>query len=83
MVAFALALLVAGGAPKRTLALLVGVAVLWLVGTIDDRRPISAQVRVVFELAVVPCSYRLASGGTSAPAERSMLRLPAYGSWPS
>ncbi len=52
MLAFALAVAVGAGDPGRTLPLLTGVAVLLVVGTIDDRRTVTPQIRVAVELAV-------------------------------
>lgn len=52
MLAFALALLVGAGAPSRTLPLILGVAVLWVVGTIDDRWTLSPRLRLLVEFAV-------------------------------
>ena len=52
MLAFALAVAVGAGDPGRTLPLLAGVAVLLVVGTIDDRRTVTPQLRVAVELAV-------------------------------
>ena len=53
MAAFAVALVLAvPPAPARTLALLGGVAVMFAVGTIDDRRTLSPQLRVAIEFAL-------------------------------
>jgi UDP-GlcNAc:undecaprenyl-phosphate GlcNAc-1-phosphate transferase len=52
MLAFALAVLLGAGDPGRTLPLLAGVAVLLVVGTIDDRRTLSPRLRVLAELAL-------------------------------
>jgi UDP-GlcNAc:undecaprenyl-phosphate GlcNAc-1-phosphate transferase len=52
MMAFALALLIGTRDPGRTLPLLGGVAVLFVTGTIDDRRPVSPQLRVAIELVL-------------------------------
>ncbi|HEX5852082.1 MAG TPA: O-antigen ligase family protein [Solirubrobacteraceae bacterium] len=45
-------LLLAAGDWQKTVPLLGGVALLWIVGTIDDRRTVSPGVRVVVELAL-------------------------------
>jgi len=49
---FVVAMLAAAGEPGRTLPLVTGVAVLWAVGTLDDRRHVSPQLRVLVELAL-------------------------------
>ncbi|HET9101802.1 MAG TPA: O-antigen ligase family protein [Solirubrobacteraceae bacterium] len=70
MAAFIVALLL--GVPDqaaRTLPLLAGVAVMFILGTIDDRRTVSPQLRVVVELALGALlaadglGWRLGSGG--------------------
>jgi UDP-N-acetylmuramyl pentapeptide phosphotransferase/UDP-N-acetylglucosamine-1-phosphate transferase/O-antigen ligase len=45
-------LLAAPPAPARTLAMLGGVAVMFVVGTVDDRRTLSPQLRVAIEFAL-------------------------------
>jgi UDP-GlcNAc:undecaprenyl-phosphate GlcNAc-1-phosphate transferase len=52
MLAFSVALLVGAGDAARTLPLLLGVTVLLVVGTIDDRVTVSPAVRVGIELAL-------------------------------
>ena len=52
MGAFLLALLVVAGDVQRTGPIAFGAAVLWVVGTIDDRRNVSAGVRVLIELGL-------------------------------
>jgi UDP-GlcNAc:undecaprenyl-phosphate GlcNAc-1-phosphate transferase len=52
MLAFSIALLVGAGDAARTLPLLLGVAALLVVGTIDDRVTVSPAVRVAIELAL-------------------------------
>jgi UDP-GlcNAc:undecaprenyl-phosphate GlcNAc-1-phosphate transferase len=52
MLAFALAVILGAGDAARTLPLLAGVAVLLVVGTIDDRRTVSPGLRVAVELAL-------------------------------
>ena len=52
MFAFALAVAIGAGDPNRTLPLLAGVAVLLVIGTIDDRRTVTPQLRVAAEFAV-------------------------------
>jgi UDP-GlcNAc:undecaprenyl-phosphate/decaprenyl-phosphate GlcNAc-1-phosphate transferase len=50
MLAFALATLAGAGNAQRTLPLLAGVAVLWTLGTLDDRRNLSPGLRVLVEV---------------------------------
>jgi len=52
MAAFVVTLLVLAGDYGRTLPLVAGVAVLWVVGTVDDRRHVSPGLRVLFELSL-------------------------------
>jgi UDP-GlcNAc:undecaprenyl-phosphate GlcNAc-1-phosphate transferase len=53
VVAFAVALLVAApSAPGRTLVLLAGTVGLFVLGTIDDRRTVSPQLRLAVEFAL-------------------------------
>jgi UDP-GlcNAc:undecaprenyl-phosphate GlcNAc-1-phosphate transferase len=49
---FVLAMLLAAGDWSKTVPLVGGVALLWTVGTIDDRRTVSPLVRVVIEVAL-------------------------------
>ena len=69
MFAFALALTIGAGDPGRTLPLLGGVGALLVLGTIDDRRTVSPQLRVAVEfalgalLAADGLGWRLGSGG--------------------
>ena len=49
---FAIVVLLLAGEWDRTLPLLGGVAILWFVGTVDDRRTVSPFVRVTVELAL-------------------------------
>ncbi len=52
MSGFVLAMLLAAGDWRNTVPLVGGVALLWAVGTIDDRRTVSPQVRVVIEVVL-------------------------------
>jgi UDP-GlcNAc:undecaprenyl-phosphate GlcNAc-1-phosphate transferase len=52
MSGFVLAILVAAGDWRKTVPLVGGVALLWAVGTIDDRRTVSPVIRVVIEVAL-------------------------------
>jgi UDP-GlcNAc:undecaprenyl-phosphate GlcNAc-1-phosphate transferase len=52
MVGFVIAVLVAAGDPQKSLPLVGGVALLWAVGTIDDRRTVSPVIRVVIEIVL-------------------------------
>src|SRR5947209_376746 len=68
MAAFALALLLGAGDVARTAPLLGGVAVLFVVGTIDDRRTVPPLLRVLVEfglgalLAVAGLGWHLGAG---------------------
>jgi UDP-GlcNAc:undecaprenyl-phosphate/decaprenyl-phosphate GlcNAc-1-phosphate transferase len=59
---FVLALIAFAGDWQKTLPLLGGVALLWLVGTIDDRRPLSPALRGAIELALGVAVYRAGLG---------------------
>jgi len=52
MAAFVVALILGASPSARTLGLLGGVAVLFVLGTIDDRRGLSAQLRAAVEFAL-------------------------------
>lgn len=52
MSGFVLAMLLAAGDWRKTVPLVGGVALLWTVGTIDDRRTVSPVVRVVTEIVL-------------------------------
>jgi len=52
MSGFVLAMLVAAGDWRKTVPLVGGVALLWAVGTIDDRRTVSPVMRVVIEVVL-------------------------------
>lgn len=62
MAAFVVTLLVLAGDYGRTLPLVVGVAVLWAVGTVDDRRHVSPGLRVLVELALATGLWALNLG---------------------
>ena len=62
MAAFVATLLVLAGDYGRTLPLVVGVAVLWTVGTVDDRRNVSPGLRVLVELALAAGLWALDLG---------------------
>lgn len=62
MLAFVLPLLVAVGDYHRTVPLIAGVALLWAVGTLDDRRTVSPTARVMVELAVAGGLWALGLG---------------------
>ena len=67
--AFAAALLLGGGHLGRTLPMLGGAGILLVLGTVDDRRTVSPQLRVAVEfalgalLAADGLGWRLGSGG--------------------
>jgi UDP-GlcNAc:undecaprenyl-phosphate GlcNAc-1-phosphate transferase len=52
MVGFVIAVLLSAGDWRKTVPLVGGVALLWTVGTIDDRRTVPPLVRVVIELVL-------------------------------
>ena len=60
--AFVVAVLAFAGDWEKTLPLLGGAALLWLIGTIDDRRPLSPALRVAVELALGVAVYRAGLG---------------------
>jgi UDP-N-acetylmuramyl pentapeptide phosphotransferase/UDP-N-acetylglucosamine-1-phosphate transferase/tetratricopeptide (TPR) repeat protein len=62
MAGFVVALAVAAGHWDKTGALLGGAALLWLVGTIDDRRPLPAAPRAAIELALGGLVYAAGLG---------------------
>jgi len=62
MAAFVATLLAVAGDYGRTLPLVMGVAVLWVVGTVDDRRHVSPGVRVLVELALAAGLWALNLG---------------------
>src|SRR3954466_13506433 len=69
MVGFLLALFcvsVADG--DRTLPLVGGMAVLWAVGTVDDRHNVSPGLRVAFEVVVAAVLWQGGLGGGPGPA---------------
>jgi UDP-GlcNAc:undecaprenyl-phosphate GlcNAc-1-phosphate transferase len=52
MSGFVLAMLLVAGDWRKTVPLVGGVALLWAVGTIDDRRTVSPAIRVVIEVVL-------------------------------
>jgi len=62
MAGFAVAVLAVAGDLGKTAPLLLGAALLWLIGTVDDRRPLSPALRVVIELALGVVVYRAGLG---------------------
>jgi UDP-GlcNAc:undecaprenyl-phosphate GlcNAc-1-phosphate transferase len=62
MAGFVVALAVVAGHWDKTGALLGGAALLWLVGTIDDRRPLPAELRALIELALGGIVYAAGLG---------------------
>jgi UDP-GlcNAc:undecaprenyl-phosphate GlcNAc-1-phosphate transferase len=69
MAGFLIAVLAVAGHPGKTAPLLGGVAVLFVLGTVDDRRTVSAGLRVLLELALgagvwaVGLGWHLHAGG--------------------
>ena len=62
MGAFVVTLLVLAGNYERSLPLVAAVAVLWAVGTVDDRRNVSPALRVMVELALAAGLWALGLG---------------------
>jgi UDP-GlcNAc:undecaprenyl-phosphate/decaprenyl-phosphate GlcNAc-1-phosphate transferase len=61
-VAFVAALVVAAGHWDHTLPTVLGVGVLWVVGTLDDRRNVSPLLRVAVELALAALIWGVGLG---------------------
>src|SRR4051812_16602305 len=59
---FAAAALVLGGTWDRTLPLVLGVLIMWTVGTIDDRRNLTPGLRVALETGVAAALWALGLG---------------------
>jgi UDP-GlcNAc:undecaprenyl-phosphate/decaprenyl-phosphate GlcNAc-1-phosphate transferase len=82
MSAFVVALLLAYPASGRTLALLAGVAVMFSLGTVDDRWPISPLVRVVVEFVLGALLSELGHGwhlGAGQPVDATVNGLWVVG----
>ena len=62
MSGFVVAVLAFAGDLGKTAPLLGGTALLWLIGTIDDRRPLSPALRALIELALGVLVYRAGLG---------------------
>jgi UDP-GlcNAc:undecaprenyl-phosphate GlcNAc-1-phosphate transferase len=62
MSGFLVAMLALAGDPGRTAPLVAGVAVLWVVGTVDDRRTLRPAIRVGVELALAVGLWALGLG---------------------
>ncbi len=62
MAGFLLVAFVLAGDLARSLPVLGGTAVLWVVGTIDDRRHVSPQLRAAIELALAAGVWALGAG---------------------
>lgn len=62
MAAFVIALIVAAGDWDKTGPLMSGVALLWAVGTIDDRRTLSPTLRVLVELGLAVLVWAVGLG---------------------
>src|ERR1700758_5283373 len=62
MAGFVVALTIVAGHWDKTGALLGGAALLWVVGTIDDRRPLPAALRAAIELALGALVYAAGLG---------------------
>jgi UDP-GlcNAc:undecaprenyl-phosphate GlcNAc-1-phosphate transferase len=68
---FVVAVVLLSGDWQRTLPLVTGVALLWGLGTLDDKRTVSPLVRVAVELGLAGMLWSAGLGWTSAPAPRS------------
>ncbi|MGH3610806.1 MAG: glycosyltransferase family 4 protein, partial [Pseudonocardiaceae bacterium] len=79
MLAFAAALVVAAGRADRTMPMLAAVAVLLVVGTIDDRRTVSPALRVAVEFALGSLLASLDLGWQLGAGE--LLDLGVTGVW--
>jgi UDP-GlcNAc:undecaprenyl-phosphate/decaprenyl-phosphate GlcNAc-1-phosphate transferase len=62
MVGFAVAILLAAGQSAKTAPVVGGAALLWFVGTVDDRRNVSPWLRVAVELALAWVVWRCGLG---------------------
>jgi UDP-GlcNAc:undecaprenyl-phosphate GlcNAc-1-phosphate transferase len=62
MVGFVIAVLVAAGDLQKSAPLVGGVALLWVVGTIDDRRTVSPGLRVLVELGMAVLVWAVGLG---------------------
>ncbi len=62
MAGFVIAVLMAAGDWRRTVPLVGGVALLWVVGTVDDRRTVAPALRVAVELALAVLVWALGLG---------------------
>jgi UDP-GlcNAc:undecaprenyl-phosphate/decaprenyl-phosphate GlcNAc-1-phosphate transferase len=62
MAGFIIALLIAAGDGHKTAPLAGGVALLWVVGTIDDRKTVSPSVRVLLELGLAVLVWAMGLG---------------------
>lgn len=75
---FVLALLAFTGDWGRTLPLVGGVAVLWVVGTVDDRRHLSPLLRVTVEVGLAAVLWQLGLGwelGAGAAVDLAVTAL--------
>src|SRR5690242_11149175 len=59
---FAAVLLLWGTDWRRTAPLLVGTALLWAIGTVDDRRTLTPAVRIAIELSLAAGLWALGLG---------------------
>src|SRR5829696_5435453 len=59
---FVVAMVLLGGDWDRSLPLIAGVVVLWVVGTIDDRRTVSPTARIAIEAALAAALWELGLG---------------------
>src|SRR5258708_38893340 len=62
MAGFIVAMLLAGGDWRKTAPLVVGVVLLWVVGTIDDRRTVAPGLRVLIELGLAALIWAVGLG---------------------
>src|SRR5215217_6206632 len=59
---FVFAVLLLAGHTERTLPLVLGVATLWALGTLDDRRTVSPRLRVAVEIALAALLWNAGLG---------------------
>jgi UDP-GlcNAc:undecaprenyl-phosphate GlcNAc-1-phosphate transferase len=69
---FAIPLLLLAGNWSRTLPLVIGVAALWVVGTIDDRRTVTPLARIALEASLAVFIFSMGQGWDLGSAPLSL-----------